>query len=762
MDEACVILTKRIKISGVVQGVGFRPFIYRMAKQFELVGEVSNSSSGVDIVVSGVQCNVDNFIEDIPQKIPPLAHISSISVSSVLPTLVDFKNFSIVKSRESRESGAIIPPDISTCDACLDDVSDSKNRRYRYPFTNCTNCGPRYTILMDVPYDRKKTSMKSFRMCSLCQTEYSDPGDRRFHAQPNACPTCGPSLCLTDSDGNPIESENQIAKVSGLIREGNIIAIKGIGGFHLTVDATNNAVVEQLRKRKHREDKPFAVMSSSLDNIRSYAFVRKVEAATLSGIQRPIVLLGKVKNYPIAKAVSPNNSHIGVMLPYTPLHNLLFSEGKFLALVMTSANLSGEPIITTNQDALKYLNKIADYFLMHNRDILTRSDDSVLKYYAGSTRIIRRSRGYVPLPIDITYNQSTVLACGAEKKNTICLTRNKTAFMSQHIGNLQSKSGYNFFLETIDHMCNVLKVQPDLIACDYHPDYMSTRYVSELKSVKVVKVQHHHAHIVACTVENKVSDPVIGLAFDGTGLGDDNTIWGGEVLISSYSSYNRVGCLEPVPMPGSSMAIYEPWRMAVSYLYKAFGMSLLEIPLPILVCLKKRDITMLISMIRQKINTPYTSSLGRFFDGIAAIVGIRNKVSFEGQSAMELESLVTPGIDEKYSFDIASNKKFTLTASPIVEGVVYDVLKGVYKGVIAAKFHNTIISMFVEVCLLLKKCYNVKHVALSGGVFQNSVLTDGIKHNLEKHDFKVLIHRLVPCNDGGISLGQAIVAQHSM
>ncbi|MGD9209678.1 MAG: carbamoyltransferase HypF, partial [Desulfobacteraceae bacterium] len=659
------------------------------------------------------------------------------------------------------ERSALISPDVSICNDCKDEIFDPKNRRFRYPFTNCTNCGPRYTIIHDIPYDRPKTAMAAFKMCSLCKAEYNDPTNRRFHAQPNACPTCGPQLTLCSNDKQSIITEDPIKTTADLLKEGHIVAIKGLGGFHLAVDATLPSAVSRLRSRKRREEKPLAMMSLGLEEIGTYAHLTSENKQLLTGIQRPIVLLIKKKTNAIASQVAPGNHYFGVMLPYTPLHYLLLSEG-FTALVMTSANLSEEPIAIDNDEAFERLNQIADFFLIHNRDIYLRSDDSIVRHILDAPRFIRRSRGYVPIPIYLSNPLPPILACGAELKNTICLTKDKNAFISQHIGDLENLATENFLRLTVNHLKQILDIHPEAIACDQHPDYLSTRYAKEQTDVPLIQVQHHHAHIAACMAENRIEGPVIGLAFDGTGFGPDHTIWGGEVLITEYTNFKRVAHLAQVPMPGSTMAIKEPWRMAISHLLTYFKNSPLPSDLPLFKIIENKKVATVISMVRKDINCPVTSSLGRLFDAIAALLGLRYEVAFEGQAAMELEMIADKMITDRYELPVTQVDPIQINTAPLIAQIVEDIYKGLSPAVISAKFHQSLSSGFTQVCERLRKENKINKVVLSGGVFQNAILLEKLSKNLIRQNFDVYMHRLVPTNDGGISLGQAVVAGHRL
>jgi hydrogenase maturation protein HypF len=749
-----VMEARRVEINGIVQGVGFRPFVYQLARSHHLSGTVANTAGGVWIHAQGRTDDLDRFIADITERHPPLAHITRIETRP--EPVGDHTGFAIVQSRDSQARTTLISPDVSICSDCLAELFDPGDRRFRYPFINCTNCGPRYTIIDNIPYDRPYTAMRHFVMCPDCQGEYDDPGDRRFHAQPNACPVCGPCVTLCGQDGAELDCPDPIARTADLLKAGHVVAVKGLGGFHLAVDAENHAAVARLRRRKHREEKPLALMAADPDAIGRFARIAAEEAEILATPQRPIVLLRKKDGAPIASQVAPGNQYFGVMLPYTPLHYLLLDAG-FTALVMTSANLTDEPICIDNAEAFQRLAGIADYFLVHDRDILLRSDDSIVRVAAGSMRQVRRSRGFVPVPVFLERPMPKILACGAELKNTICLTRGDQAFLSQHIGDLENTAAFDFFKLTVAHMERILDIAPEMVACDMHPDYLSTRYAETL-SLPQVAVQHHHAHIAACMAENRTDGAVIGLAFDGTGYGPDHTVWGGEVLYADPAGYQRAAHLACVPMPGAAAAIREPWRMAVSCLHHVYGEDFKSIDLPLVRDTGEKTLGVIAGMIRTGLNAPRTSSLGRLFDAVAALCGIRPRVSFEGQAAMELEMMAAGEDAGAYEYGWDEGDDRTIDIEPIIRGVVADLLAGRPVPEISRRFHTTLIELFAHLCIVLRKESGVGRVALSGGVFQNALLLTGMVQALEKNGFEVISHRLVPANDGGISLGQAVVA----
>ena len=744
----------RATIQGIVQGVGFRPFIHNLANRHGLKGYVSNTGAGVEIEVEGEPGRIERFFRQVLARKPPLAEITHVETQYLPP--LPHQGFVIRESRAAAGRAVLIAPDISVCPDCLREMADPGDRRHLYPFTNCTNCGPRYTIIKDIPYDRVKTSMAPFVMCKACQMEYDDPSDRRFHAQPNACRECGPQVRLHDHSGRPLAGDDPIRQVRALLAAGKIVAVKGLGGFHLAVDATSDTAVERLRERKHREEKPLALMSPSIGHIEQYAGVDSLEARELQSARRPIVLLGKKDESAISGRVAPRNRYFGAMLPYTPLHHLILGE-EFPALVMTSGNISDEPIALENDEAFRRLAGIADAFLVHDRDIYLRNDDSVVRVVGGRARLMRRSRGYVPAPIALSLPLAPTLACGPFLKNTVCLAKGENAFLSQHVGNLENLESFDFFEMTVEHLRTILEIEPEVIAHDLHPDYFSTRYALGRKGLRQVGVQHHHAHIASCMAENGVSGTLIGLAMDGTGYGTDGTMWGGEVLVADLGRFERAGHFQYAPMPGGEAAVKEPWRMALAYLYQAFGRDLLKLPIEFVRGLDHDKTNMILTMIDRSVNCPETSSCGRLFDGVAALVGLRDRVSYEGQAAVELEMEMADG-DEFYPVRIAGEETLIIQHDPIIRGVASDLAAGVDRGTISRKFHNTLVRALAEVCTRLRQARRLDRVALSGGVFQNVFLLGTLEETLLDLGFEVYTHSRVPANDGGISLGQAVVA----
>jgi hydrogenase maturation protein HypF len=649
-------IRKRISIRGVVQGVGFRPFVYNLARSLQLTGFILNSSSGVTVEIEGPGHAIEQFLDTLRSSPPPLAQIMEISLEQVY--LQHASEFSIQPSREQENEFAFISPDVATCDDCWRDFGEPANRRFGYPFTNCTNCGPRYTIIQDTPYDRPTTTMASFRMCELCQAEYEDTANRRFHAQPNACPACGPSLVLVESrrhnrDARLPAAEDfratqrsslaTLQRVRDLLQAGRLIAVKGLGGFLLACDAQNDAAVRQLRQRKRRSDKPFAIMARDLVEVERFCVVTEADRIALESPRRPIVILERRADSNLSRAIAPGNESIGVMLPYTPLHYLLFSDSptepsQFAALVMTSGNLSEEPIVIRNEEAWQQLEPVADWFLFHNRDIYMRADDSVVRNFAGRERVLRRSRGYVPQAIALGAPMQELLACGAELKHTFCLTKDHYAILSQHIGDLENYETLCFFQETLANLKKLFRADPQAVAYDLHPDYRSTQFALSLPLERKIGVQHHHAHIASCMAENHLQGKVIGVAFDGTGYGTDGKIWGGEFLVADLETFERRAHLRYLPLPGGDAAVRQPWRMALSYLRDTFGNGALPPGMHFLNAVPEKQIGLVDTMIARRIHSFDASSIGRLFDAVAALLGLGSAVTFEGQAAIALES----------------------------------------------------------------------------------------------------------------------------
>ena len=753
-----------IRITGVVQGVGFRPFVYNLAVELKLSGWVLNSSSGVEIEAIGPPAALEAFVQRLQSDAPPLARIETIKVREVPATDIDLpkaEGFAIRHSEAQPGEFQPISPDITVCDDCLDELFNPHDRRHRYPFINCTNCGPRFTIIEDIPYDRPQTTMAPFKMCPDCQAEYDDPTNRRFHAQPNACPVCGPQVTFRaskqESDASTLSGEEAVRATREALLGGQVVAVKGLGGFHLACDATNDEAVRKLRERKGRVDKPFALMAFDLDSLRSFCTVSDAEAELLTSRERPIVLLAEQADSPISPAAAPGNDTLGVMLPYTPLHYLLLEPGHGIpvALIMTSGNYSEEPIAVQNDEAMERLDDLADAFLIHNRMIHARCDDSVTRILAGQELPIRRSRGYAPYPIHLPFSVPQILAVGGELKNTFCLTRDRYAFLSQHIGDMENYETLRFFEQMVEQLKRTFRVEPRIIAHDMHPAYLSTRYAKDLSAVydARIAVQHHHAQVASCMAEHGLTGerPVIGVAFDGTGYGTDGAIWGGEFLIMDYRSFRRATHLRYVPLPGGDAAIRRPYRIALAHLWAA-GVSWDE-ALPPVRAASAEERRVLAQQLKRQVNTIPTSSSGRLFDAVSSLAGVRQEINYEAQAAIELENLVENDVSEAYTFDYGE----AIDASPLIRSVVVDAAVGIPAGVIAAKFHNGVARMIGDVCKRLRQETGLNEVALSGGVFQNAALMERLLPRLREAGLTVYTHRLVPPNDGGLSLGQAVV-----
>ncbi|MBI5300757.1 MAG: carbamoyltransferase HypF [Chloroflexi bacterium] len=790
------MMLRRIHITGVVQGVGFRPFVYQLATRARLGGWVANTSSGVDIEVEGDAAALDAFTRALSDEKPTLARIDSLqSQDGSSNGAAHFAGFEIRASVPQAGAFQPISPDISICPDCLRELFDPHDRRYRYPFINCTNCGPRFTIIRDIPYDRPLTTMRDFAMCDDCAREYHDPLNRRFHAQPVACAKCGPKIWLEPNSEFKIRNYDFIEQTRRILAAGHIVAIKGLGGFHLACDATNDKAVMKLRERKGRVDKPFALMAYDVAAVESFCFVSNAERVLLESHARPIVLLRRRPNAPISEHIAPHNDFLGVMLPYTPLHYLLMADGKSAnadpgipnfptALVMTSGNYSEEPIATDNADARERLANLADYFLLHDRDIETRADDSVVRVislpseagegqgggWVGVEYPLRRSRGYAPYPVKLPFATRPTLAVGAELKNTFCVTRERYAFLSQHIGDLENFPTLESFEQQIEHFKRLFRIEPEIIAHDLHPEYLSTKYAKtnyELRTpalaggarVANYAIQHHHAHIASCMAENNVprDERVIGIALDGTGYGTDGKIWGGEFLITNYAHFTRAAHLAYVPLPGGDVGIKRVYRGALAHLHHA-GITW-DDDLPCVAACNETERGVIRHQIETGFNAPLTSSMGRLFDAIAAIIGVRATINYEAQAAIELEHLVVEDLEAAYQVSIA-NYQFPIEIDPasVIRATVADYRKRVPPWVIASKFHNAVALMLRDVAVMLREREGLNRVALSGGVFQNVTLLTRAVALLRDANFDVLIHRLVPPNDAGISLGQAAIA----
>ena len=745
----------KLQITGIVQGVGFRPFVFRLAKTAGLKGYVLNDPAGVLIEVEGKKQKLDEFLIRIDKEKPGLAKIYSLQHTFIEEA--GYKEFRIRKSMEQGDKKAPVLPDISVCEECLGDITNPKDRRFIYPFTNCTNCGPRFTIIKSLPYDRKNTSMRDFRVCPECEREYQRASDRRFHSQPNACHACGPWISLYDCEGNLIcTKEDALENTVNLLRKGNIIAVKGMGGYHLVCDAANEEAVTGLRKRKHREEKPMAVMFPDINYIKSETLINELEERAINSIEKPIVIVRKRETTSLARAVSPGNSTVGVFLPCTPLYHLILLKLK-KPVVATSANITDEPVVKDEKDAFTRLSDIADYVLAYNREIVRRCDDSVVRIVAERQTPVRRSRGFAPIPVIVPFSfKKPVLALGTYMNNTIAVGIDNKVYISQHIGDLDTPLAVEFFEETINDFLELFDINPGIVVSDMHPGYYSTKFGVRHFSDKLVKVQHHFAHILSCMAENDIPEDtgVIGFAFDGTGYGTDKTLWGGEVLIASYKGFRRAYHLRPFRLPGGDKAVKEPCRTGFSLLYGTFGDEAGENDYIPLTKVEKAFFT---GMIKGNINSPATTSMGRLFDGVASIIGLRHKVSYHAQAAIDLEQLALRSDDTgSYPFSIEQN---IIGHRPVIEMIVNDLKAKAPKEIIARKFHNTIVKMIIFVAELLRKETGISHVALSGGVFQNSILLENTYQRLRERGYTPLIHQLVPANDGGISLGQAVYSR---
>jgi hydrogenase maturation protein HypF len=745
----------RIEVRGIVQGVGFRPFVYRIAHEHGINGTVSNNPLGVDITASGEGDQIYLFLKDLKDEAPPAAVVEKVSVFTIEP--FEAGAFRIVPSTRQGEKHVLISPDLATCDDCASELFDESDRRYRYPFINCTNCGPRFTIISDTPYDRPNTSMAKFPMCPECRREYDDPADRRFHAQPNACPVCGPRVWLVDADGSPVTGD-AVSETASLLKEGRIVALKGLGGFHLACDATSDEAVSRLRERKNRYGKPLAVMVRDIASARRYCSVDEPAEELLRSTGRPIVLLREHEDSALSRDVATGLSNQGLFLPYTPLHHLVLAEAE-MPLVMTSGNVSSEPIAKDNDEALRRLSSIADYFLLHDRDILVRYDDSVSRVFRGAEYPLRRARGYAPYPVRVTPPAPVeVLAVGAELKNTFCLLRGEEAFLSQHIGDMETSSEMEHFEEALASIKRLFALEPKVVAHDLHPDYMTTQMAREM-GMPAVGVQHHHAHIASCMAENRIEGPVLGVAWDGTGYGEDGTVWGGEFLLCDGSEYRRLAHLHQYPMPGADACIYKLYRMVMGILSELYAD-----PDEALERLRRRfdieddEAESLAFQLKNKINSPLTSSAGRLFDAAAALSGLRVEAVYDGQAASELESCARI-VREYYNFRIdRSALPWIVDTRQVFRELMVDVDSGNTAPDVAGKFHATMALAIVETLEALRDETGINRVALSGGVFQNELLTGWVIEGLKASGFQPHIHRRVPCNDGGVSLGQAVIA----
>jgi len=771
--------------------------VYRLAHELDLTGWVRNTPAGVEIEIQGSHEQLGVFEELLRNRLPPLALITSHTCSDI--PVCDDNSFTILQSGAGA-ADIQIAPDSALCTDCLKELFDPADRRFRYPFITCTNCGPRYSIITGIPYDRPATTMAGFPLCPDCLREYHDPLDRRFHAQPIACHACGPRVSLTTSMGEKIaERDEAVTQAIQLLQNGAILAIKGIGGYHLAVDACNNEAVRRLRERKKRDEKPFAVMAATIETARELAEMSEMEERLLCSSEAPIIIVRKRPGNRLSSLIAPGNGWLGLMLPYAPLHHLLFASltapdfgvypgGKekptqayssvrrggsdetnaeirqkqvpFSALVITSGNISDEPVAFEDGEAIARLAGIADFFLLHDRPIHIRSDDSVMRVFQGRPLFYRRARGYAPRAVTLPFAVQPLLSAGAELKSAVCLAVGNRAVLSQHIGDLQNSSTLESFGHTVKHLSDILVIKPEMVACDLHPDYLSSRFAED-SGLPLTRVQHHHAHLASCMAENGLVGDVIGIIFDGTGYGPDGTVWGGEFLVGGYDSYRRTGHFRPVLLPGGDAAAREPWRMAMAWLYQALGEAAFTLDHPVVRFLPENERSLFTQILRRGINSPLTSSCGRLFDAVAALLNLRHIVSYYGQGAIELEALAEDG-DEGggYSYNIVSHEDapLRLDFSPMFPEILDDIAAGIRRAVIAHRFHRTVASAATEVCLHVAAATGLDRIVLSGGVFQNRLLSEMIYTALTGKGLNVFTHRLVPPNDGGIALGQAAIA----
>ena len=746
---------RRIEVRGTVQGVGYRPWVYRTAREAHVTGTVRNHTGGVTIEAFGPAAAVESFVDKLTASGPPAAVVDDVSMASI--PFQTHVGFTIVDSERRAESRMAIPPDLATCPECASELNDPRDRRYRYPFTNCTNCGPRFTIAESAPYDRPNTTMAKFRMCARCQREYDDPHDRRFHAQPNACPVCGPTLALKLADGSMVAGDALDEAITSL-RDGKIVAVKGIGGFHLACDATSMEAVGRLRARKHRDQKPFAVMVKDLEQARELAHLTVAEERLLAVVERPIVLAAARPSTPVCSAVAPENPLVGLLLPYSPLHHLLI-EGARRPLVMTSGNLSDEPIAYRNDEAMRRLADIADVFLLHDREIVTRCDDSVVRVIDGHPAVLRRSRGYAPRPIVLARPVSRrVLACGALLKNTFAIVRGAEACLGPHIGDLENLETFRAYRESIARLEQFLKFEPEIVAHDLHPDYLSTQYAHARTGVAAIGVQHHHAHIASLMAEHGLEGPVIGVAYDGSGMGTDGTAWGGEFLVAEYARFRRIATFRPIALPGGDEAIRQPWRIALALLDDAFGGDAPVDELPLFASIARGDIEVIRRMIGANVNSPLAHGVGRYFDAMGAIGLARPRATYEGQVALAWNLAADPAEERRYAYHVRMDlSPWQVDLRPAIRDAVFQLVGGESPARVSARFHNTLAAATGDVVRAIGREFGRMPIALSGGCFQNARLAESVVSDLAPC-CKAYTHSKVPMGDGGISLGQAVVA----
>ncbi|MFN2391175.1 MAG: carbamoyltransferase HypF [Pyrinomonadaceae bacterium] len=765
--ENLILQRLHLSIRGAVQGVGFRPFVYALAGRNALRGFVGNKSGGVFVEIEGREENLRCFLRTLREDSPPLCHITEIKIEKI--EIQNDKDFRIIESQHSPGENTLVSPDVSICDDCLRELFDKSDRRFRYPFINCTNCGTRFTIIKDIPYDRSNTTMSVFKMCALCQSEYDNPLDRRFHAQPDACAECGPKIWFVGKKDEKTFGEDAISATLNALSNGRIVAVKGIGGFHLACDARNEATLQKLRNRKGRVDKPFAVMCRDLTTAESLVEIGEAERQLLTGKERPIVLLHKKQGTKISELVAPGNLFLGVMLPYSPLHHLLFNSinkqfQRLDVVVMTSGNLSNEPIVKDNDEALEKLSGLADAFLIHDRDIFVPCDDSVIRVFENHELPIRRSRGYAPFPVQLPFKVPPVLAVGGELKATFCVAKDQFAFMSQHIGDMENLETLRAFEKSVGQMRKLFRIQPEIVAFDKHPNYLSARWAKENlgrifeSETKLVAVQHHHAHIASVMAENGLNgaERVIGFAFDGTGYGDDGAIWGGEVLLADYQGFERAAHLKYFPLAGGDASIKKPYRVALAHLWQArvdWNESL-----PCVAICSETERRILLKQFENKFNTIPTSSFGRLFDSVASLAGVRQTITYEAQAAIEFEALLDENVSDAYEFDLSEGETIEFDTSNLIQAVAEDVLAQISVAKISAKFNNAVADLILRLALIFREREKLNRVALSGGCFQNIALLRASLKRLRENDFEVFTHRQVPSNDGGLALGQAVIA----
>lgn len=759
----------RIIVEGIVQGVGFRPFVHRLAAELDMTGRVHNFTGGVEIEIEGPEGNCRQFARRLEANAPPMAVIERVRIQQLPPS--GFADFAITSSAQTETGTILVSPEVATCRDCLRELADPADRRYLHPFINCTNCGPRYTIIRSMPYDRPATTMADFPMCPDCAAEYEDIGDRRYHAQPVACPNCGPTLWLQSPDGEDrVEGTDAITEAARMLAEGKIVAVKGLGGFHLACDATNQDAVLRLRSRKLREQKPLAVMVHDLEFAEQVGIISEAARDLLTGPQAPIVLVRKRKPEPLAPAVAPDSADYGLMLPYTPIHHLLLRSGerldqhRFTALVMTSGNLSDEPLCISNDEALRRLGDIADAFLLHDRDILIGCDDSVVRDTAEGPIFLRRARGYVPFPVRLGRRLRPVLALGGNMKNTVCLTSGTNAFVSEHLGDLEDVAALRHFKRAAEHLVELFQTRPEALACDLHPDYLSTRWGHEMAArmdLPLVQSQHHWAHVVSCMAEHSADGPVLGLTCDGAGLGDDGTIWGCELLWCDYTDYRRLGHLRYMPLPGGDMAVKQPWRMGMAYLHAVYGEQADELIARLYPGDTAERWPTLRQMIERKLNCPQASSAGRLFDAVASLLDVCHHATYEGQPAIMLEGAADQSRDPGLQFAVSTDS-LLMDPAPLVRMVVDRRLAGADVAETAGLFHGGFTAMLAQAAKAACEREGLDTVALSGGTFANRLLVEALAEALRQAGLRVLLHRALPPGDGCLSLGQAVIAHHRL